>query len=84
MQSNRETGTKAEPQLDTPAPLRHYWLPSGDRVRHAFRGRRWMHQEADTSICGRQVSMHLPTEAEWFTSPTCPDCNRALKTEATP
>lgn len=64
-------------------PARHFWLPtphpeSGAFARHAFRGRRWERQPADTAVCGVDVAMAAPTDLDWITSPTCADCNKIL------
>ncbi|GAA0527934.1 hypothetical protein GCM10011581_40790 [Saccharopolyspora subtropica] len=66
----------------TDAP--HYWLPTpnpetGVFVRHAFCGRRWEGQSADTSVCGVAVAMAEPSEMDWRTAPTCMGCNEVLK-----
>lgn len=78
---SRSTGTGHEPPPETAERPRHFWLPSGDRVRHAFRGRRWLNQKQDTTVCGKGVRLSLPTEEDWFMAPTCLDCNRVLKAE---
>ena len=67
-------------------PARHYWLPtphpeSGAFARHAFRGRRWEGESADTTVCGVDVAMATSTDVDWITSPTCRDCNQLLVEE---
>lgn len=62
-------------------PERHYWMPSGDDVRHAFRGRRWERQGADTTVCGVSVALYEPDELDWISAPTCLACNRVLRDE---
>ncbi|TDD05900.1 hypothetical protein E1181_14025 [Saccharopolyspora terrae] len=67
-------------------PARHYWLPtpnpdSGVFARHAFRGRRWERQSADTTVCGVEVAMATPTDLDWVRAPTCGECNRTLISE---
>lgn len=78
----RPTGTRPEPLPETAERPRHYWRPADDRVRHAFRGRRWMNTPRETSVCGADVLLHEADETEWWQSPTCLDCNRVLKAEA--
>ena len=63
------------------AERRHFWRPSSDAVRHAFRGRRWCGQLSATSICGVEVELPPdPSESDWFTAPTCHACNTSLRT----
>lgn len=67
-------------------PARHYWLPTPNPdssvfARHAFRGRRWERQSADTTVCGVEVAMAAPADLDWVTAPTCGECNRTLISE---
>lgn len=67
-----------EPQEE---PRRHFWLPVSDRVRHAFRGRRYGGQDVGTTVCGIGVTMGEATETDWVMAPSCLECNRILKEE---
>ena len=61
---------------------RHFWRPSGDVVRHAFRGRRWCGQTEATAVCGSTVSLATEVaELDWVRAPTCEACNAVLRSE---
>ncbi|TDD07105.1 hypothetical protein E1181_10905 [Saccharopolyspora terrae] len=63
----------------------HYWLPVVDGeqgVRHAFRGRRWEGQSAETAVCGCHVAMAQPSEMDWVTFKSCDECRFVLLAEA--
>lgn len=61
---------------------RHYWRPSGDQVRHAFRGRRWDRQLSETSVCGSEVELWAEvTEEQWVMAASCEACTAMLQRE---
>lgn len=63
-------------------PARHFWRPSSDGARHAFRGRRWCGQIEATSVCGAEVTLTgVVPEDEWISAATCAACNALLRSE---
>lgn len=61
---------------------RHFWRPSSDVVRHAFRGRRWCGQTEATAVCGAAVELAADVpELDWVRAPTCGACNAVLRSE---
>ena len=61
---------------------RRFWRPSGDGVRHAFRGRRYNGQSGDVSVCGVDCALAEETsETEWVMASTCAACNTVLRAE---
>ena len=71
---------------DDPQLPRHFWLPipASDRrsgKRHAFRGRRWEGERNAIAVCAEEVPMAQPSEIDWITYPTCPNCYEILRKE---